>query len=51
MVRKIKNELERKFNYLLTNNYINILLKLLDQLIIDSVIRDIINQVSLNHNP
>tara|TARA_B100001094_G_C18045187_1_gene727050 strand:- start:241 stop:474 length:234 start_codon:yes stop_codon:yes gene_type:complete len=49
---KLKNELERKFNYLLTNQlYQHLIETIRSELIIDSVIRDIINQVSLNHNP
>ena len=49
---KLKNELEYKFNYSLTNTlYQHILDTIRTELIIDSVIQDLINQVILDHNP
>jgi len=49
---KLKNELEYKFNYSLTNTlYQHILDTIRTELIIDSVIQDLTNQVILDHNP
>ena len=51
-VDKFKNEIESKFNYGLNNiTYQHIINTIRTELIIDSVIQDIINQVSLNHSP
>ena len=51
-IDKFKNEIECKFNYRLNNIiYQHIINTIRTELIIDSVIQDIINQVSLNHSP
>ena len=51
-VDKFKNEIECKFNYRLNNIiYQHIINTIRTELIIDSVIQDIINQVSINHSP
>lgn len=49
---RLKYELEYKFHYPLTNKLYQHLVKIIKQeLIIDSCVQDLINQVSLNHNP
>ena len=49
---RLKNVIEYEFNYKLTNtSYQHIMNTIRSELIIDSLINDIINQVVLNHNP
>ena len=49
---RLKNELEYKFHYPLTNKLYQHIVQIIKQeLIIDSCIQDIINQVSLDHSP
>ena len=47
-----KIQLEKKFNYQI-NNYTSkhLINTITTELIIDSLLKDIINQVNLNHNP
>ena len=47
-----KKELDYKFNYEVTDTvYNHIVQEIKTMLLIDSVLQDIINQVSLNHSP
>tara|TARA_Y100000768_G_scaffold343106_1_gene288588 strand:+ start:857 stop:1111 length:255 start_codon:yes stop_codon:yes gene_type:complete len=47
-----KTQMERKFGYLLNELLYQHILKIIKtELIIDSVIQDVINQVILDHNP
>ena len=49
---KFKVQLESKFNYEITDtSYQHIITVIHHELIIDSLLKDIINQVSLDHNP
>ena len=49
---RFKQSLESKFNYGVDNNLYSHLLGIIQvELSIDAVIKDIINQVVLNHNP
>ena len=51
-MNRLKNAIESEFNYKLTNTtYQYIQNTIRSELIIDSTINDIINQVVLNHNP
>ena len=47
-----KIQLEKKFNYYMDNYTYEHLIKTINtELIIDALLKDIINQVNLNHNP
>ena len=49
---RLKLEIEVKFNYRLNNTtYQHILETIRTELVIDALLNDIINQVTLNHNP
>jgi len=49
---RLKHEIEVKFNYKLNNIiYQHILETIRTELVMDALLNDIINQVTLNHNP
>ena len=49
---RLRQELESKFNYTIDDNLYAHLLKIIQvNMIIDSIIKNAINQVILNHNP